>query len=462
MDRPALDVYTSTDLLAVEILLDNTAVLVSEGTEILCVDYAAPTDDTGIVLHFNGFGSHEVTDNALVAALFVDDDLCARRVNAVNPAGWGYGVSFSLDYVHVPGDTLTHRYKIRAGSTGGAMRLNAWPGNPPLSFLGAVAATLSAQAGPEFTEAIGQWRIVTPEAPWEGRDGAGLLSYDGDLYMLGGWNPFRTPVTNNEFWRSTNNGKNWELVSYAPWQGRHTVGWGVFNNKIVVVGGDANSGNYQKDIWTYDKVNGWVLVTASAPWATPGRVLFQTVFLDDRVLVIGGQTLDELVVPGQKANLANPFYSDVWQSFDLVNWTKVSDNNAFAPRSSIIGQVVLDGRVYLIGGGQYDTAGRPRLYFNSIYSAPLTDLSDWRLEPAPPWSGRLYANVFVYKGEVWMFGGANAAGNIQEVWRWKPGQAWRKCSAPWSARHAASAVEHKGEVYFLGGPLSDRAVWAMN
>lgn len=455
-------VYSSTDLLTNPIPVDGSPVAVTEGTEIASVSFAASSNTAEVTVIFVGTCTHSTGDNALVAALFIDGDTVARHVAAINPAGTDYATELTLLYTFVPGTTAAQTYKVRVGSTSGSMRCNAWSYGGVTTFGGgALKSTLTVTETGDTAFAIGQWRMVAASSAWNPRDGAGLVSYQGDLYLLGGWNAYHYPTTNSEVWKSTDGGRTWAFMDYAPWQGRHTVGWGVFDDKIVVIGGDANQGNYIKDIWVFDPYIGWQQMAMSTPWNADGRVLFQTVILEDRILVIGGQTLDEFVSPSEQANLPNPFFSDVWETTDLVNWTKLSDNNVFAPRSTILGQAVLDGRVYLIAGGKYETDGHQRAYFNSIYSAPLTDLSDWRLEAAPPFIGRLYPFLIVYRDEIWMIGGENT-GNIAEVWRWKPGTAWRPVSAPWSARHAVSAVVHGNEIIMLGGPLSDTAVWAMN
>ena len=35
-----------------------------------------------------------------------------------------------------------------------------------------------------------EWHCLTMDAEFEPRDGAGLLSFKGRLWMLGGWNPW--------------------------------------------------------------------------------------------------------------------------------------------------------------------------------------------------------------------------------------------------------------------------------
>src|SRR6478735_7029415 len=91
-----------------------------------------------------------------------------------------------------------------------------------------------------------EWQLITKQAEFASRDGAGLLSYRGQLWLLGGWNPdkaqrkFFPRICNNEVW-SSSDGLNWKLVKpntfhdtafdqNADWEGRHTAGYAVFKD----------------------------------------------------------------------------------------------------------------------------------------------------------------------------------------------------------------------------------------
>ena len=54
-----------------------------------------------------------------------------------------------------------------------------------------------------------------------------------------------------------------------------------------IIGGDANQGHYQNDIWNSENGRHWEKVIDSVPWAP--RVLHYTVVFDDKIWVIGGQ-----------------------------------------------------------------------------------------------------------------------------------------------------------------------------
>ena len=120
-----------------------------------------------------------------------------------------------------------------------------------------------------------RWIEVTTSAPFAARDGAGALTFKGKMWLLGGWNPgdkVHFPrICNNEVW-SSEDGADWTLVKpntfldqdfdpASDWEGRHTAGYVVYDEKMWIVGGDVNQGHYQDDVlnsqngedWTYVK-----------------------------------------------------------------------------------------------------------------------------------------------------------------------------------------------------------------
>jgi len=314
---------------------------------------------------------------------------------------------------------------------------------------------------------LGQWRKDSVANPWLGRDGAGLLELDGNLYMLGGWNTaFAAPYTSNEVWMRPKGSQTWQKLSNAPWAPRHTAGWLVHNKKLWVIGGDANSGVYQRDVWCGTPFQGgvrWSLVTASAPWASPGRVLHIVFSFLGKIVVLGGQTLDELVpIAANKANRANPYYDDIWTSDDEgVTWVQVSTGQPWAPCGMLMGSPVKDGCMWLIGGGAYDTSGLPRVYKNSIWKS--SNITDWEeVTPAAAFPARQYNAVGVLGDRLVTSCGWNGA-NISDLWSSVDGENWKEHRGnPLSPRHALSLCQVKGELLVLGGTLTDLNVYALS
>src|SRR3954447_8185536 len=105
------------------------------------------------------------------------------------------------------------------------------------------------QAPPTYT-----WERVTAQAPFAPRDGAGALTFNNRMFLLGGWNPGDKKhfprICNNEVWSSAN-GRDWRLdkpntfrdPAFDPasdWEGRHCAGYVVHQDKMWIVGGDNN------------------------------------------------------------------------------------------------------------------------------------------------------------------------------------------------------------------------------
>ena len=180
--------------------------------------------------------------------------------------------------------------------------------------------------------------------------------------------------TNSEVWSSAD-GAEWVLeTAQAPWPGRHCAGWLVHDGKLFVVGGDANPPvGYDTDVWSSPNGRDWTLVNARVPWSR--RAGHLTASFDGYLWVLGGQTKgdpdttvgfaaarDSEMVAGQpQAEILAPddgpqagteeAYNEVWRSRDGADWECVSEAAPWSPRAWVGGQAVLNGRLYVIGGG---------------------------------------------------------------------------------------------------------------
>lgn len=319
-----------------------------------------------------------------------------------------------------------------------------------------------------------EWKLITKQAEFASRDGAGLLSYRGQLWLLGGWNPdkaqrkFFPRICNNEVW-SSSNGLSWKLVKpntfhdtsfdrNADWEGRHTAGYAVFKDRMWIVGGDCNQGHYQNDVWTSEDGKTWKYVNKdhTPPWAP--RALHYTVVHNDQLWVIGGQTMPAFGGGNEK------FYRDLWTSRDGVDWQQISAQEPYwSPRGMIGGAAVKDGRIWVLGGGTYDTPTTPtRQFFNDVWSSP--DGIQWKLHnPSAPWHPRQYHDVAVWDDKLWVMEGYHATGgNRKDVWYSADGEHWTELkNTPWAPRHAASLVPHDGELWLVAGNNMQPDVWKL-
>jgi hypothetical protein len=316
-----------------------------------------------------------------------------------------------------------------------------------------------------------QWTQVTSSAAFSRRDGAGGVTYDGKMWLLGGW--LSGSTTYNDVWNSTD-GLNWTRVRLntpyptSPpyptniWEGRHCGGYAVFNNKMWIAGGDPNQGHYQPGVWSSSDGVTWTQTTANAPWGQ--RNLSVTMVHDNKLWVMGGQTLPEYV-PGYPEE----FYNDVWNTSDGVTWTQVTAHAAWSPRGMIQGSVEFNGRMYLLGGGTYNTVAHPtRLFYNEVWSS--TDGLDWRKDTTAPWAARQYHSVGVFDNKMWVMAGGNfetAEYNRNDVWYSSDGTNWTQlANTPWPTRHAGTLFVHDNHMWMMAGshigsnPIND--VWRLD
>ena len=155
--------------------------------------------------------------------------------------------------------------------------------------------------------------------------------------------------------------------------------------------------------------------------------------------VLGGQTSYEPDVtepPPGTAAVQERFYSDCWRSTDGRSWTCVADQLPWGPRGmmggnlslplslthslthslslslsdalSSGGSAVKDGRMWLLGGGTYETPSRRgRTFANDCWSS--VDGVEWKLHTASaPWEPRQYHDCAVWDDKLWVLAGAEA------------------------------------------------------
>lgn len=317
-----------------------------------------------------------------------------------------------------------------------------------------------------------RWEQITAKAAFAPRDGAGALSFGGKLWLLGGWNPGDKKsfprICNNEVWNSAD-GATWALVkpntfldrSFDPksdWEGRHTAGYVVYRDKMWIVGGDANQGNYQFDVWNSADGKSWTYVNRDhdVPWGP--RVLHYTVVFQDKIWVLGGQTVPQFAAADES------FYNDAWTTTDGIQWQRVEPQGVcWSKRGMIGGSAVFRDRIWILGGGTYDTPKIPtRQFHNDVWSS--VDGVHWeRAIEHAPWAPRQYHDVAVWDNRLWVMEGyLQEGGNRKDVWHSADGKAWHEVpETPWAPRHAASLYVHNDALWMVAGNNMESDVWKL-
>lgn len=219
----------------------------------------------------------------------------------------------------------------------------------------------------------------------------------------------QTPKTNftclNDVWAS-DNGKEWtQKTTNAPARSGHALI--VFNNKIWLIGGYANSwGKYQNDVWCSDDGLSWKCVIDSAAFSP--RIYHSCLVWGGKMWIIGGQERNALL-------------NDVWSSIDGVTWENATDTAPFSQRCSH-SCAVFDDKMWVIGGR--DTGYNA---LNDVWCS--ADGAEWKLvNDDAAFSPRQGHSALVYNNKIWIIGGYgfNASDMSVDMWNSEDGISWKQ------------------------------------
>ena len=336
------------------------------------------------------------------------------------------------------------------------------------------------------------WENKTLQALWRPRDGAGLLSFDNALWLLGGWRLREDGPTgpgslvdtafvgtawtvDSEVWRSDDHGCSWTCVQpQCAWAGRHTAGYAVHAGRMWVIGGDIYTNS--ADVWSSSDGIEWACHTDDAPWG--GRVLPYVTSFNGALWLMGGQAMPQFAHYGastpalHRPGKADAFYSDVWRSEDGESWERVMEHAQWGPRGMIGAPgAVKDGYLWLFSGGTYETPDKnERQFCNDVWRT--RDGVEWEcVLEAAPWGARQYSEIAAFDDRLWVVCGygidatvtttlpmesealaAQHAGNRKDVWCSRDGVEWLEVAdSPFLPRHASSVCVHGDALVLMAG-----------
>lgn len=187
----------------------------------------------------------------------------------------------------------------------------------------------------------------------------------------------------------------------------------------------------------------WIQVSERAQWQP--RDSSGELVLDNRLWLLGGW-FDSFAAPPR----------DVWSSADGLSWQKVLDKAPWR-YSDLPMTLAFNHRMWIMGGW---TNGRLEGHGATSEVWSSTDGSDWKLETEKAgWSPRIASGIVEFKGRMWVLGGTedyyfgdnNSLRN--DVWSSADGVHWRQETehAPWSPRAYHQAVVLGDRMWVLGG-----------
>jgi hypothetical protein len=290
------------------------------------------------------------------------------------------------------------------------------------------------------------WELVKKKSPWAPRDSAGELVFKNRMWLLGGY----IPQTSNDVWSSAD-GIKWRRCADVPSRKGIDIPIAcVFRGKMMLADLDGvlfSSADGRK----------WSVVTDNPPWR--GRQQAGCVVFDGRIWVMGGKKDGALL-------------NDVWSSSDGITWKLEMPNAPWSKRQIHHTPLVLDGRMWLLGGGVIGSDYYPFRAWNDVWCSG--DGKHWEqvLEHAP-WVPRIWGSAAVYRNRMWIIGGFRSEPtweNLGDAWYSADGKDWRQLeTAPyirhsgahnvpfikegsvWERRHEHSVFVHQGALWVAGG-----------
>ena len=296
-------------------------------------------------------------------------------------------------------------------------------------------------------------------------DGVGLVSFGDTLFVFGGW--YNSAGTGNMFINSIrysiDDGATWALSNAVlPFSGHAFVYYKSPDGWLYILGSDNNNFQYLQTVWRTKDMQNFAVMTTNAGWGT--RILMGGWADEDgNIYMAGGETTTNVST--------GP--NDVWKSTDGgATWTQIANNinvnGEYFLGQNICNQVrYFNKRVYVVGGGisasvPFDT------YTKKVFSAPISDLTNWRKENDLPYSlGRRYESVEVWDGKLWVWSGNNAIeGNVKTLCYMDNSGTWHDFKYTYtdnnpantiSSSHAAGITVHKDMLYRVLGNFSNDA-----
>ncbi len=145
---------------------------------------------------------------------------------------------------------------------------------------------------------------------------------------------------------------------------------------------------------------------------------------------------------------------EVWSSIDGANWNCATNAAQWTARLGAAG-VVFRGKMWILGGAEKYFTGTFRNLLNDVWCS--TDGKNWkRVTEKAPWAPRAFHGAVVFDNKIWIMGGGNYRpefAGYNDVWNSPDGVHWTRVTAraPWACRLWFSIVFYRDRIWILGG-----------
>jgi N-acetylneuraminic acid mutarotase len=282
-----------------------------------------------------------------------------------------------------------------------------------------------------------RWRIFADMNKQRGDPG--VVAYKDKIYVMGGYFPsaYGYNQTQEVYDPQTN---SWQFRANLP-IGRSDMMVASYGDKLYAIGGwNLNLGGTYTYTNEYDPVaNNWITRTSMiTPVSGAGVVVVtKTLIATDTIYILGGFTHSK--------------QSGAVQKYDPISDTWSLGSPMSVPRSEL-GAVILDGKIYAIGGVTANgvTTNTVEIYY------PITDT--WKIGPSLP-EVRASMAVAVRQGQIYVVGGTDHWSSVNPgnpkntAFVFDPGtNSWSTTVNPMpTSRTACRAAVVNDIIYVIGG-----------
>lgn len=206
------------------------------------------------------------------------------------------------------------------------------------------------------------------------------------------------------------------------------------NKKVCLVGGEHETAS--NEIWCKDSEDNWEFV-GNAPFTARhsfSSLEYQSYYGVNYAVFAGGIDAEGNIL------------QDAWMTQNFVSWRQLADLPS--PRAGLE-LFTVNGNIYFTSGYN-DTGIKNDVYMYNFFPTP-----SWLPVVTGAFPERKDFQIFNIGGDlgmVYMFGGENGTGYLNDFWASDDGFQWRNLgTVPFSARKGFTGVTHQDKIYIFGG-----------
>jgi leucine-zipper-like transcriptional regulator 1 len=221
----------------------------------------------------------------------------------------------------------------------------------------------------------------------------------------------------------------------------------IYNNAMWLIGGFNTTNDYLNDVWSSTNGVSWTNVlpdlTGGSSTQFIGRTTHTSLVYNNAMWVIGGAN-----------GLLGGYLNDVWTSTNGSVWTQTASGasaNIFPARDSHA-SVVFNNTMWVIGG--VNGTG----FLNDVWAS--TDGANWyEATPGAAFSGRFGHACVVFNNAMWVIGGQGSSSYLNDVWTSTNGVYWTQVLAntaspgatQFSQRNYFASFVYNNAMWVVGG-----------